>query len=691
MDSRLETLRAITIQLQKIVKFSKNSKLTDTLNRILRRLLESERFLLDRQDSTGKPLTAKKIGYYILKTYRMTQERSFNNILMKYMPGQYRMMAALFSRLDKLSRELLSFDYKKLRRAEADVGRIHGYLVRAENTFRGASQMAASPDKASMMQRIASEMRTITAMVYLGRNADKSVCSYRDCVERITELGNQLEAINFNDYLAGADPRLVKRLNDVKANYNVAFRYFILRKFSVHRKGSAPSRSGSRTTQEIPAQKRASRGKPAHTARMKGPTPTTAQGTSRVHTPQRRGAPQKRTGHAQQGYGRQSQTPQKSGKPQYIPLEKQQPQSRQQRQPGYQSPSNARRIPGPADQRSQGYEMKTPQRQQRSDDSYRMSGSGGHYGSGQQQKSTYSTPSPRSVYTPPNAPRERQTPRQQPSGQYRGQQRNQPPRGRETYRSGPTQQRGRPPQSKLAPTAVLRSAHRTNPLKMTPPEKASHPQQRTPLNVDQAGAEGQRPEGFFRTVNRQRPTTPQGQRAPLTRKPPSSKSFEDEVLNLLDKRRRSDITSRLPDPKTSFLDPGALQKPRSFLSEAIHKKPTAMPPGPVRPGPGQGRNPRKIEPITPPRLQNRIPSTGQHSQESYIPLQHSTTPPRSSSAPPAFDEPEESKGGGISIADIVNKSKNESKPKKMGCLPAFLGGGAAVLLLIIRLITLFVR
>ncbi len=603
MDSRLETLKSITTQIKKIIQYSKNPKLTDTLNRVLRRLLESQRFLMDRQDATGKTLTAKKIGFYILKTYRMTQERSFNNVLMKYMPGQYRMVAALFARLDKLAREFLSFDYKQLRKAEADVGIIHGYLVRAENAFRSASQMQKDRQKAAYLHKIAGEMRIITAMIYLGRNPDKSICGFEECVERATQLGRLLENLDFPSFLPDTDPRIINRLVEIQNNYYAAFRNYIMRKFTVQRK------TGTQTT-EMPL------------------PDTRASNTVEVPVPQQ-AQPQR--------------TPQSPGRGRRIPIRASSANPEQKSVQG--------RIPI----KGQRPVMHTSQLQNQP-----------------------VTPGQRSY--PPAQPAQ-----QVPKGPRRGsipQSRSNLVAGKRPQQHHPQGQNANirqqglqnPGGTPMPPTTVLRSAQSTRPLRVGPDNMPIPP-------GAPAGQAGGRPQGFFREVNRQRPDlqkeTP---RTPLTHKVPRPRSFEDEVISLLDKSKRSEVSSRMQDPKTTFLNPDVLKKPRSFLSEAIQNKSSreALPTQPF----SQGGPPEPPQP-------RKGPAYHRPGQEI------SMTPPRGMNVPPAQKAPtapmapagEENKG--ISIAEIVKKSKEQSQPKKPGCLPAFMGGGAAILFIIIRIVQFF--
>jgi hypothetical protein len=630
MDSWLGTLKSITAQLDKIIKSSRNAKLTDALNRILRRLQEAERFVIDRRDTAGKPLTAKKVGYYMLKTYRMTQERNLNNVLMKFMPGQYRMMETLFGGIDKLSRQLLGEDYKKLRRSEADVGVIHAFLVKSENAFRAASQQERIREKAVFLQMAANEMRTITAMIYLGRNPDKSVCSYLDCVKKISELWIRLEGVQLEHFFMNLEPDIIATLQEVKDHYLDVFRYFVIRKQPAQEDAV---RAGAAQPQSLPSPARKA---PAHPAGMAGPP---ARGMTPVE-PARE-------------------------KPKFIPLkgddnrEEPRPQAPPQYPQGGSAPG--RRLlsgAGPGQPPRPGQAASPP-----SPFGFR----------GVQQK-------------PPQADEDRRP--QRASGPIRKAS-DDPPQVVVV-----AEDREIDPPVRLASTAILKES----PVPPeAPPVEGRHPHvlMRQQMQSSQImrgdpevmGAPAKRPDGFFREVNRERPS-PLPPRTPLTNEPPKPKSFEDEVISLLDKSRRPDITSRLPDPKTSFLRPDALNKPRSFLSEAIKMNPPAsIPLAGGRPQLPSG----KEEEIPGIRLATQPPQM----REIPVPRQEGPISPGSSMTPPAQSReeapPAQGKDEGISIADIVKKSKEEEKTRKPGCLPAFIGSGLAALFLIFKLLGLFIR
>ncbi|MFP4497570.1 MAG: hypothetical protein ACLFQV_05105 [Vulcanimicrobiota bacterium] len=226
MNSRLDILAGIKSGLDAALQDCTNDRLTDNLHNIFRRVHEAERYITEKKDNTGEHLTTKIIGHYILKTYRMTREPSFNKLLKKYLPDHSKTLSLLFLNLDRLARDILSYDYKKVRKAEADVRKVHPFLVKAENALISLYQLEPDNDKKQKIKEIAKEIRVIIEMIYLGKNPQGGLCKQEDCVKEIDSFWRKINEVEWKNMVSDPSQGPIETLEvfsdefeDVMENY----------------------------------------------------------------------------------------------------------------------------------------------------------------------------------------------------------------------------------------------------------------------------------------------------------------------------------------------------------------------------------------------------------------------------------------------------------------------------------------
>jgi len=252
MDSRLEKLSRIRSELDSFIEQSSNEKLNEALKNIVRRIEEAERLIENREDSTGKPITVKTIGHYLLKTYRMTQESNLNKLLVKYAPGQYRKLTEVFGGIDGVAAEILSYDYKKIKQAEEDVKKIHPFLVKGENAFRTAAQRETDREKAAVLNGIGDDFNELVWMIYLGKSSDKSLCTSKDCTEKVTKVWEKIKDYRWGEFVSDELHNPVFIIQETTDKFEEVFEHYIERKFSVKKQADAEGseKQARRTMQE---------------------------------------------------------------------------------------------------------------------------------------------------------------------------------------------------------------------------------------------------------------------------------------------------------------------------------------------------------------------------------------------------------------------------------------------------------
>lgn len=757
MSSRLELLNKVKVNLEKYIKLTSNEKVTEALYKILRRVHEAELFLKEKEDATGKPLTAKAAGHYILKTYRMTQEPNFNRLLVKYIPKHYRKLSQLFTLLNKLSEDILSYDYKKLKRAEVDVRKIHPFLVKGENAFRTAASREKVEEKSRFMESIADEMKELISMIYLGKNVDKSIVTQKECVDRVSDLWNKIEGINWSEYVTDELHNPVYMLQETTDTFDKVFKNFIVKKFSVQRTPGEKKDKPHTLEEDVvhikfDSSKRrplTRRSKFAPSGGKKGIPP--GRTLPRKKRPIRSQGPIHRPGidEIQPGYspvktpGAPSKPPEviKPIRPDKVKKEKVSPEpepssarpiatfsakliskdkevaKKPETPPEKKVPPTQKAAPGPRSSPGKKQLTESPEKER---PEVKTSGVGKKSAPVRESKkfvppraptiSPEESKSPVPSPTPPTPPEpskkqaaeKKFAPSVKPSGlasavehkppqqktaiaEKEAEQRAAPAGGE--VRSAPQNLHGKLPPGKKFTPAVDRikmtpSAEKTAPS--PPPVRGKKAEQVEKARQSEKPGKKQsiRPESIFRKVEKKAPKAAK----PADKRGKPKRSFEEEVMGLLKKRKSADSTTQLPGGETKILREQELQKPRSFLSAAIKmEKPKTFLSSSDEPG--EKPDQKKKKPPAPP---SKRVSADASVTEMLPPIEFFASDVRDEKSekesPQAADEEK-----GTSIADAIKMEEEEKKKKKKGCLPHFIGIGAIVLAAIIKIASMLIK
>ncbi|MCE1248330.1 MAG: hypothetical protein LWY06_16940 [Firmicutes bacterium] len=231
MASKAEQIQEILNELGEQVSQTGDQQLISAFEKIYDRLDEARKCLEKGEDSTGKKLTSRAIGLFVLKTWRMTVQPDFNKFLVKKAPRQYRKLTMLFEKIHQFTVETLGYDYKQYKKCEDEFVKIYPFLQEAEKGFRLAGEREEDGEKAKFLTERADDLNFIIFAIFGGKDKKGSILAQPEIEEKVSIFWSKIANIEWDSYITNTlrNPTFV--LNDTGKRYPEIMDSLLIKKF----------------------------------------------------------------------------------------------------------------------------------------------------------------------------------------------------------------------------------------------------------------------------------------------------------------------------------------------------------------------------------------------------------------------------------------------------------------------------
>jgi len=247
MASRVEIINSIMRDLANSQTGITDPEITGTLDQIYNRLEFAKKCIQDGVDPNNKKCTVRMVGLYILKCWRITAKPDFNRRLVKSIPKQYRQLLGIFGKIEKLANNTLSYEFKKLKKAEVKVDRIILTLDKLEKNLKSAGENEPDSTKSEFFLTKSNEMRELASCLSDARDLEGSLVSQQEIVDKASNLWQDLEMIDWEEFYNGEDKHPIYVIKDLMRGYPELLEDYMVKKF-IPKKKSKKTGGGHKPT-----------------------------------------------------------------------------------------------------------------------------------------------------------------------------------------------------------------------------------------------------------------------------------------------------------------------------------------------------------------------------------------------------------------------------------------------------------